>query len=73
MPPGWDRLAVDAQAGSGESMLGYFRRALCARRRLAARLPDRIDWLQSPGGCWPTGAGRSPWLATSGIVPSSLL
>ncbi len=50
MPEGWDRLAVDAQAGSGESMLGYFRRALEARRRIAGRLPDSIEWLKSEEG-----------------------
>jgi alpha-glucosidase len=50
MPAGWDRLAVDCQAGSGESMLGHFRSMLDARRRLAPRLPGRIDWLKSPDG-----------------------
>ena len=50
MPAGWDRLAVDVQAGSGESTLGHFRQALAARRRLANRLPDRIDWLKAAPG-----------------------
>ena len=50
MPPGWDRLAVDAQAGSGESTLGHFRRALELRRRLAGRLPERVEWLPAPAG-----------------------
>ena len=50
MPAGWDRLAVDVQARSGESMLGHFRRALEERRRLAGRLPERIDWLKTQQG-----------------------
>jgi alpha-glucosidase len=48
MPVGWDEFAVDLQAGSGESMLGHFRRALATRRRLAGRLPNRMQWLD---GC----------------------
>lgn len=57
MPAGWDRLAVDAQAGSGESVLGHFRQALAARRRLARRLADRVDWVESPAGalCYSRG------------------
>ena len=50
MPVGWDRLAVDAQAGSGESTLAHFRGALAARRRLEGRLPERVDWLPTPEG-----------------------
>jgi alpha-glucosidase len=50
MPAGWDRLAADTQAASGESMLGHFRSALGERRRLAGRLPERIDWVKSPEG-----------------------
>ena len=50
MPAGWDRLAVDAQAGSGESMLGHFRHALELRRRLSGRLPERVEWLPTPQG-----------------------
>lgn len=50
MPAGWDQLAVDVQAGSGESMLAHFRRALALRRRLADRLSDRLDWQPSPEG-----------------------
>jgi alpha-glucosidase len=30
-PAGWDRLAVDAQIGNGESMLGFYCRALALR------------------------------------------
>ena len=58
MPAGWDRLAVEGQAGSGESVLGHFRRALAARRRLAGRVADRVDWLESPTGvlCYSRGA-----------------
>ena len=36
-PAGWDRLAVDAQASSGSSMLHHFRRSLAAQRRIARR------------------------------------
>jgi len=50
MPTGWDRFAVDAQAVAGDSTLGHFRRALAARRRLANRLPERVDWLSAPEG-----------------------
>jgi alpha-glucosidase len=50
MPVGWDQYAVDAQMGSGTSMLGYYRLALDARSRLANRLPDRMEWCSSPGG-----------------------
>jgi alpha-glucosidase len=49
MPAGWDQLAVDVQAGSGESMLGHFKQVLALRRRLRA-LPDRIEWLKSEEG-----------------------
>lgn len=57
MPAGWDRLAVDGQAGSGESVLGHFRKALAARRRLAKSLADGVDWLESPAGvlCYSRG------------------
>ena len=50
MPPAWDRLAVDAQAGNGESVLGQFRRTLAARRRIARRLPHRLEWHAAPAG-----------------------
>jgi alpha-glucosidase len=50
VPPGWDRLAVDAQAGDGGSMLGQFRRTLAARRRIARRLPHRLEWRPAPRG-----------------------
>ena len=50
MPPNWDRLAVGAQAGSGESMLSHYRRTLAERRRLRGRLGDRVDWLPAPTG-----------------------
>ena len=50
MPPGWDRFAADTQAGSGWSMLGYYRRALALRRRLAGRLPDALAWADAPRG-----------------------
>jgi alpha-glucosidase len=50
MPVGWDRYAVDVQLGSGDSMLGFYQRALELRRRLARRLPDRIEWCPAPEG-----------------------
>ena len=50
MPEGWDQYAVDVQVGSGTSMLGYYRRALELRRRLAGRLSDRIEWCAAPEG-----------------------
>ena len=49
-PVGWDRLAVDAQASSGSSMLSHFRRALAARREMASRLGHGLDWLRVPAG-----------------------
>ena len=50
MPSGWDRLAVDAQAASGESMLAHFRHALAARRGLSGRLGGRVEWLGAQPG-----------------------
>ena len=50
MPSGWDALAVDAQEGSGESMLAHFRRALSLRHSLAGRVSDRTEWRPSPRG-----------------------
>jgi alpha-glucosidase len=50
MPEGWDQYAVDVQAGSGTSMLGFYQRALELRRRLYGRLPDRIEWCPAPEG-----------------------
>ena len=50
MPGGWDRLAVEAQLGSGESVLRHFMQALAVRRRLAGRLPGRMEWLRAGEG-----------------------
>jgi alpha-glucosidase len=47
-PPGWDRLAVDAQLASSSSVLRHYMRALGLRRRLARWLPDRLDWCPTP-------------------------
>jgi alpha-glucosidase len=44
MPEGWDQYAVDAQLGSGASMLGLYRRAIAMRRQLGGRLEDRMEW-----------------------------
>jgi alpha-glucosidase len=49
-PPGWDRLAVDAQLASSGSVLHHYRRALGLRRRLGRWLPDRLEWCQAPEG-----------------------
>jgi alpha-glucosidase len=50
MPAGWDRLAVDAQDGSSDSMLAFYERVLVLRRRLAVTLPHRLKWCPSPEG-----------------------
>ena len=47
-PAGWDRFAVDAQLGSSSSVLRHYMRALAVRRRLAGRLPDRLEWCPAP-------------------------
>ena len=49
-PPGWDRFAVDAQLASSGSVLRHYMRALSGRRRLAGRLPDRLEWCPAPEG-----------------------
>jgi alpha-glucosidase len=49
-PPGWDRLAVDAQLASSGSVLRHYMRALALRRQLAGRLPDRLEWCSAPDG-----------------------
>ena len=51
MPPGWDRLAVDAQTGAAESMLTFYRGVLELRRRLAGRLPPEMKWRRSHASC----------------------
>ncbi|HEY0830673.1 MAG TPA: alpha-amylase family glycosyl hydrolase [Candidatus Dormibacteraeota bacterium] len=58
MPPAWDRLAVNVQASSGESTLGRFRNTLAARRRLAGRLPERMEWRPGPAGTLTYSRGR---------------
>ncbi len=58
IPGPWDRLAVDVQAGSGESTLGHFRRALAERRRLAGRLPEVMVWWPAPAGILAYSRGR---------------
>ena len=50
MPAGWDSLAVDAQAGSADSMLAFYQRALALRREFAGVLPDRLRWRSAPSG-----------------------
>jgi alpha-glucosidase len=50
MPAGWDSLAVDAQAGSADSMLVFYQRVLALRRRSVGMLPNRINWRPAPAG-----------------------
>ena len=50
MPPGWDRLAAAAEEASADSMLGFYKHALAARRRVSPWLPPSITWLPSPPG-----------------------
>jgi alpha-glucosidase len=47
-PAGWDRFAVDAQLASSSSVLSQYIRSLALRRRLAGRLPDRLEWCPAP-------------------------
>jgi alpha-glucosidase len=58
MPAGWDRLAVDAQAASGDSMLGFYRRVLTLRRRLAMALESELSWGPAPEGVLTYEHGR---------------
>jgi alpha-glucosidase len=50
MPAGWDRLAVDAQAGAADSMLVFYRHVLAMRRRLFRTLPIQMTWSRSRPG-----------------------
>ena len=72
MPAGWDRFAADAQASSGTSMLGHYRRVLAARRRLAGRLPDSFDWIESPAGVLAYRRGALLVACNFGARPASL-
>ncbi len=58
MPAGWDRLAVDAQAGSAGSMLTFYRRVLALRRPLVRTLPNQLRWCPAPGGVLVYEHGR---------------
>jgi alpha-glucosidase len=57
-PAGWDRLAVDAQIGNGESMLGFYCRALALRKRLGGMLTELMDWCPAPRGVLVYKRGR---------------
>jgi alpha-glucosidase len=48
MPAGWDQYAVDAQMGSVDSMLGFYRRSIAIRRQLGGRRTDRMEWCPAP-------------------------
>jgi alpha-glucosidase len=72
VPYGWDRFAVDAQAASAGSMLVHYQRALESRRRLAARLNDRLAWLPAPQGVLLFRRGALHVACNFGIRPVSL-
>lgn len=58
MPAGWDSLAVDAQAGSVDSMLVFYKRVLALRRQLVQMLPNGLKWCPSPEGVLAYERGR---------------
>lgn len=58
MPPGWDEYAVDAELDSNTSMLAHYRRAISLRRKLAASLPEIVEWRLSPQGVLLYTRGR---------------
>jgi alpha-glucosidase len=58
MPVDWDSYAVDSQAGSSDSMLGFYRRALSLRRELAHRLPELMCWCPAQDGVLVYSRGR---------------
>jgi alpha-glucosidase len=58
MPAGWDGLAVDAQAGSPDSMLAFYKRVLALRRRVVDTLPNGLEWCSAPNGVLVYERGR---------------
>jgi alpha-glucosidase len=58
MPTGWDRFAVDAQAGSAASMLVFYQRVLALRGLLAGKLPDQLRWCPARKGVLVYERGR---------------
>jgi alpha-glucosidase len=58
MPAGWDQFAVDAQVGSGGSMLVYYERVLALRRELMRMLPSQLKWRRAPKGVLVYEHGR---------------
>jgi alpha-glucosidase len=58
MPAGWDRFAVDAQAGSAGSMLVFYQRVLAMRRPLLNGLPNQLNWRPAPNGALAYENGR---------------
>jgi alpha-glucosidase len=58
MPAGWDSLAVDAQAESADSMLGFYKHALALRRSLSGMQPGRFRWRAAPEGVLVYEHGR---------------
>jgi alpha-glucosidase len=58
MPPGWDDFAVDAQEGSAESMLVFYKRVIALRRPLFRMLPDELSWRAAPEGVLTYERGR---------------
>lgn len=58
MPAGWDRFAVDAQAGVADSMLDFYQRVLVLRRQLFHALPIHMTWSRSRQGLLVYKHGR---------------
>jgi alpha-glucosidase len=58
MPPGWDSFAVDAQAGSADSMLAFYKRVLALRPQFAGMLQNRLKWCPAPNGVLVYERGR---------------
>jgi alpha-glucosidase len=58
MPLGWDRFAVDAEAASSSSMLGFYQRVLALRRQLSGMLPNQLRWCPAPEGVLVYEHGR---------------
>src|SRR6202165_1007087 len=73
MPSGWDHFAVDAQAGSADSMLVFYQRALALRRALTGMLPNQFRWRAAPEGVLLYEHGRLTvavnFLARPMVVP----
>jgi alpha-glucosidase len=58
MPSGWGNLAVDAQEGSADSMLVFYKQVIALRRRMLQALPSRLRWHRAPRGVLLYQRGR---------------